>query len=447
MLTWKKLASQTKNKKSGMDNQTRWLAWCEHVKDVSVRFLTPASNVPNAETKSNFCLHAIRIAHMSNVKCVSVINLGRLTHGSTRLNGVFFQWLLTRTMLCFKQEAFVLVICYSGGILQIDNEAEKALLNKCQVWATHVKSVFLCRASFCLGFVFSHEITNDVDVGVFFCKKHDVTPRIGGGRELNVKMWKYNNGEFICVHRSPNVVHALLQNVQSRIELHCDVRKTVVQRSLVKFQNADIWSTLPPMLIDCSPFASICHDTLCNRLIVVIDASIQAFDFLKQQWTWLPDMHCARKYHCTVILNDSCYVLGGIEFTTNTMPTQTVEKMNLIENVWKLVTPMQTPRFKFAAVVYSQKIYVFGGLISSKGELTDKVEVFDPVSRSWISLTNMPYLNACHQAVVTKDVILLLGGINAKPNSCCLYFPHSDTWQQLSTGQFINTKEKLVFMN
>ena len=131
---------------------------------------------------------------------------------------------------------------------------------------------------------------------------------------------------------------------------------------------------------------------------VVSQASVECFNFSTNQWTRLPSMNTGRAYSAAVELNNELYVIGGginnnssssVEEETETFLEFTmkvhnsVEKYNLVTNMWVKVDSLQKKRMCHGAGVFNGKIYVVGGY-------TDAVEVYDPLVKTWQIMDVLP---------------------------------------------------------
>jgi len=156
-------------------------------------------------------------------------------------------------------------------------------------------------------------------------------------------------------------------------------------------------------------------------------------------WTSKTPMNEARGGLGVAVVNGKIYAIGGS--TVQTALTSytsggivgTNEEYNPAANSWINRKPMPTPRARFATAVYQNKIYCMGGFSefsSFTGELQSEVsviEVYDPATDNWSTISPMPVAGAGLQANVVDDKIFLLGGIS-NPDACLAYDPATDSW-------------------
>jgi len=95
-------------------------------------------------------------------------------------------------------------------------------------------------------------------------------------------------------------------------------------------------------------------------------------------------MITGRSSHAMVVCNGCLFAIGG---TKNSEGLKTVEKLSELEEEWKNVQPMHTPRHDFAAVCFKQVIYAIDGC--SHGFVEKSVEKFVPAENKWSFVSDM----------------------------------------------------------
>jgi N-acetylneuraminic acid mutarotase len=116
-----------------------------------------------------------------------------------------------------------------------------------------------------------------------------------------------------------------------------------------------------------------------------------------------------RLNHAAATANGRIYVFGGLD--KDGYPLATVEEYDPALDSWsQLANPMPTPRYNLAAATGSNgRIYTIGGMYACSA--MDVVEEFDPIAKTWRSLSPMPTARYGHAAVATPDGrIFVLGG-------------------------------------
>jgi N-acetylneuraminic acid mutarotase len=132
-----------------------------------------------------------------------------------------------------------------------------------------------------------------------------------------------------------------------------------------------------------------------------------------------------------MVLDGSFYVLGGIDSTHGS--SAVVERYDIAEGKWLLCAPMLTHRSRFAAIVYSGQLYVFGGLdVDPDGTYANvnSVECFDPITNTWSFKSPMSLPRHGHAAVISDNVVYVAGGYTDTGQAATLekYDPDTDTW-------------------
>jgi len=174
----------------------------------------------------------------------------------------------------------------------------------------------------------------------------------------------------------------------------------------------------------------------------VIALSNKAF---AQGGTWMtkPPMQTARCQTTAVELNGKVYAIGGATNVCNqdnSSRTSSVEVFDPVTESWSTVTPMPTARNELAAAVVDGKIYVIGGVSAG-----DKVEIYDPVTDTWSTAAPMPTKRIAMGATAVNGKIYVVGGCaEGSPDPCDglatleIYDPATDTWTTgapMSTGR------------
>ncbi|MDP6931098.1 MAG: kelch repeat-containing protein, partial [Planctomycetota bacterium] len=80
---------------------------------------------------------------------------------------------------------------------------------------------------------------------------------------------------------------------------------------------------------------------------------------------------------------------------------------------WKKMPSLQIPRQEVGAAVIGGKIYVTGGLTTSRGP-TDTMEIFDPATGKWKAGKNIPTTLHHHGCCAVNGQLYLIGGYISK---------------------------------
>ncbi len=151
---------------------------------------------------------------------------------------------------------------------------------------------------------------------------------------------------------------------------------------------------------------------------------VSVYDFKNGQWSTAASLETPRVFATAVTLNDSIYVMGGMDDEGN--PLRSTEVYDPTNNEWHESAPMLKYRVGAASVVYGDSILVFGGggtnspmlmggsTAGRLGELHRLVEAYSPSTGNWIALPDSIYLGrAFHKVVKIGSSIYILGGLGA----------------------------------
>lgn len=160
-----------------------------------------------------------------------------------------------------------------------------------------------------------------------------------------------------------------------------------------------------------------------------------------QEWVSLEPLPTPRVHTATAEIDGKIYVLGGVVddpigcldgICDNRR--KVVEIYDPVANTWTTGVPMLVERSYFPAVAVDGKIYSFGG--SGNGQTHDgsdetaTVEMFDPVTETWIFRAPMPDPRAGHAAGVIDGKVYVVGGerANSDRGDLWIYDPIADLW-------------------
>lgn len=141
---------------------------------------------------------------------------------------------------------------------------------------------------------------------------------------------------------------------------------------------------------------------------MVFIGSILSISARAANWESAPSLNTARVGASSVAYNGYIYVFGGR--TNGNVVLNTVERFDPASGVWdnSTVPNFTYPRYNAAAAVYQGKIYLIAGHYNN--DVTDKVEVYDPVQNSWQEVNELRREREGLSAVVFNDTLFVLGG-------------------------------------
>lgn len=155
-------------------------------------------------------------------------------------------------------------------------------------------------------------------------------------------------------------------------------------------------------------------------------AHLLRYDPVARTWEELADIPTARVGHDAVALGTDLWVMGG-----DSLGGTSVEIFDTIAESWSPAADMPTSRAWHRVVDVGGDLYVMGGRESPwPGVETDVLEVLDPVSSLWQTLSPMPAAIADFAAETDGTLIYVIGGSNvvASVTDVSVYDPSQDTW-------------------
>lgn len=145
------------------------------------------------------------------------------------------------------------------------------------------------------------------------------------------------------------------------------------------------------------------------------------------RWEILAEMPTARFGLALAAYEDQIYALGG---ETGQAISPMVERYDLITNTWTRLSDKPTPVTDAAAAVIGGKIYIPGGRAAS-GELSDRLEIYDPRQDSWSQGAALPVALSGYALTAFEGHLFLFGGWDGTSYLATVYeyVPERDAWQ------------------
>lgn len=159
--------------------------------------------------------------------------------------------------------------------------------------------------------------------------------------------------------------------------------------------------------------------------------SFETFDTGTNSWNTLPGLPTPRMFISGTILNNSVFVIGGIDSSLRFSAKN--EKYDLSTNAWTVCEELNQPRSRLAVVAFRNKIYAIGGFEGKddqSGRNSAAFEEYDPLLNTWTIKKNMPTARHGHSAIVVHDKILVVGGYTEHGPTAVVeeYDPNTETW-------------------
>jgi hypothetical protein len=133
-------------------------------------------------------------------------------------------------------------------------------------------------------------------------------------------------------------------------------------------------------------------------------------------------------------VDDKCYLIGGADGPGGAALNR-VDEYDPINDRWRRRADIPTARVAGASAVLDGKIYVAGGWTTGdiRSVAVSSLEIYDPVSNTWASGSNMPTARAILAASAANQEIFFIGGGSAALGSLDLavvesYNPATNTW-------------------
>jgi len=187
----------------------------------------------------------------------------------------------------------------------------------------------------------------------------------------------------------------------------------------------------------------VCGDSPAKRTSSIgeLQHDIQRFDFVTKQWKDLQASGVPSvTEHCNVVYKDALYIYGGIspdfsrtndlyryDFNSNTCARVSVNGDYVPKN-----------GSCHSAVVYKDKLYVFGGWDPNRTGERNDLDAFDFATKTWTAVEqtgDIPSFRRAHKSVVWKDALWTFGGWckDAPLNDLHRFDFHTHVWKKIHT--------------
>ncbi|KAK3753616.1 hypothetical protein QZH41_004198 [Actinostola sp. cb2023] len=157
--------------------------------------------------------------------------------------------------------------------------------------------------------------------------------------------------------------------------------------------------------------------------------SVEQFSFEHNQWTEVSSMILSREEHCSVVVGNQVYTLGGHDGVSQLC---SVEKYSPVSNQWSLESPMARLHTGARAVTDGRYIFVIGGYNGISWLNT--MECYDTLTNTWPRDQYPPMTTRRGYAGVelVQDDIVVFGGTNGYENlnSCEVYNLKQNRWRK-----------------
>ncbi len=154
------------------------------------------------------------------------------------------------------------------------------------------------------------------------------------------------------------------------------------------------------------------------------------------QWQPMPSLNTARYASAAVATDQHIYVFGGATFDGEIL--NTVEVYDPLTSAWDTlsVPPFDIPRVNATASLFNNKIFLMGGR-NPQNVVVDAVEVFDLNTREWSTNSDLLFGREGHVTLSIFDNICSMAGIDQNGVSVeDIEWYSNGIWQQSSTTIF-----------
>jgi len=147
-----------------------------------------------------------------------------------------------------------------------------------------------------------------------------------------------------------------------------------------------------------------------------------------------------RSTAASAVIDGKLYVVGGTDRKLRSKPVYNVlEVYDPVTDTWASKASMTTARWGAGAAALNGKLYVFGGVQSSK-IFYDVLEIYDPATNSWSTGPSMPIKLFGPAVTVLNDKIYVAGGLEFTPSedrddvaTVMVFDPALNNWLTIGT--------------
>lgn len=158
---------------------------------------------------------------------------------------------------------------------------------------------------------------------------------------------------------------------------------------------------------------------------------IDKYNIAENSWTVLTSALIPRQYSSAVLLGEELYVFNG-DVKDDKLNRKT-EIVNLKTGEITFATDNPHPAHAGGVAVWNDIIYSFGGKNSPVDPLySNRMYCFDPSSKRWIKLAPMPEAKEAKGVMVEGKLYVIGGNTGKASNRIDMYNTETNTWTQLA---------------
>jgi len=166
--------------------------------------------------------------------------------------------------------------------------------------------------------------------------------------------------------------------------------------------------------------------------------TVEAYNPITDSWQTKAPMPTARRDLAGAVAGGIFYAIGGNIAYASPYIRSEIEAYNPSTDTWTTgLAPMPTARNGLGAGVINGKIYAVGG-DNGSDQYYAKLEVYDPAPNNWTTKASMPTARACPAVEVLNGKLYVIGGYNLVDgnatalNTVEVYDPETDSWTTLT---------------
>jgi N-acetylneuraminic acid mutarotase len=129
-----------------------------------------------------------------------------------------------------------------------------------------------------------------------------------------------------------------------------------------------------------------------------------------------------------VVQDQRLYVAGGRSWLGT---SDAFGAYALKDGSYRTLAPLPRALHRPGLVATSDRVYVVGGYLDGRRNVTDEVWSYDPAADAWSARAPLPRNRGEHAVVALDERLYVLSGRGAQSDRVWAYLPHRDRWEVL----------------
>lgn len=186
----------------------------------------------------------------------------------------------------------------------------------------------------------------------------------------------------------------------------------------------DAWDTVSSMPYPCSSSSTV----TIGDMIYVIDGyfqdkqrMVQIYNTKTDSWSTkaIPSSVQQQTHAACHVYDGKIYMIGGEYWTTESVPIDTINIYDPVENSWSTGSNLPVKSTGCASTIKDDKIYIMGGSSKKDGKAVylDDVYIYDITEDSWSEGATLSSARSGSTAVLVNDKIYIFGGLEGTPST------------------------------